>query len=212
MLRKKAVKMPKEDNLTLPHISKMLSNLFGKEGHLQSPSSSFHQHHLIQCQLSNSLKLWRGGLNKFQQETWKKSSKKSSRCGRKYPIIHMITQFNLANCVTTKFQINPERRGVCVHTIQNNITFLTSAKRDCNGWVVFMTLTKNYFLTDCKIVIYVVIFDKLLHRDWILKSRLDHWTTTENKIREKTTALGLRRQQNVSLWGSHQPTSFSTDF
>ena len=40
MLRKKAVKMPEEDNLTLPHISKMLSNLFGKEGHLQSPSTS----------------------------------------------------------------------------------------------------------------------------------------------------------------------------
>ena len=62
-----------------------------------------------------------------------------------------------------------------------------------------MTLTKNYFLRYCKIVIYVVIFDKLLNRDWILKSRLDHWTTTENKIREKTTALGLPRQQNVSL-------------
>ena len=57
MLRKKAVKMPEEDNLTLPHISKMLSNLFGKEGHLQSSSSSLHQHHQIQCQLSNSLKL-----------------------------------------------------------------------------------------------------------------------------------------------------------
>ena len=109
MLRKKAVKMPEEDNLTLPHISKMLSNLFGKEGHLQSPSSSLTR--------------------------------------RKYPIIHMITQFNLANCVTTKFQINPERRGVCVHTIQNNITFLTSAKRDCNGWVVFMTLTKKLLST-----------------------------------------------------------------
>ena len=29
MLRKKAVKMPKEDNLAMPHHSKMTSNFFG---------------------------------------------------------------------------------------------------------------------------------------------------------------------------------------
>ena len=117
----------------------------------------------------------------------------------------MIIQYNFANCVTTISQINPERRCACSHTMQYNIILGTVM-----GWVRVWTLIKNYFLRDCKIVIN--IFDIFLCRNWILESRLDHWTTTEHKIREKTTALGLRRQQNVSLWDSHQPSSFSTDF
>ena len=182
-------------------------NFFGK-GHLQTavaivftPSTSPD---LTQCQLSKFLKPWRGGLNKFQQETWRTRSKNRQGVEESISSFTLIIQYNYAKCVTTISQNNPERCGVCSHTMQYNIILGTVM-----GWVRVWTLIKNYFLRDCKIVIN--IFDIFLCRNWILESRLDHWTTTEHKIREKTTALGLPRQQNVSLWGSRQPTSFSTD-